>query len=70
MGCDVDDVDRGFHPMGLPVGDSVWRYFLGAVVWNPVFIAAILCPFVVAAYAWGTVRSPGIAFIPFLFLLQ
>eukprot|EP01065_Artemidia_motanka_P045995 TRINITY_DN6860_c0_g1_i1.p1 TRINITY_DN6860_c0_g1~~TRINITY_DN6860_c0_g1_i1.p1 ORF type:complete len:1177 (+),score=230.48 TRINITY_DN6860_c0_g1_i1:52-3582(+) len=48
--CEVDDVDLDagkpidldFHPTGVPVGDSAQRYFLGAVLLNPVIVVSVL----------------------------
>eukprot|EP01065_Artemidia_motanka_P000382 TRINITY_DN10168_c0_g1_i1.p1 TRINITY_DN10168_c0_g1~~TRINITY_DN10168_c0_g1_i1.p1 ORF type:complete len:1353 (+),score=249.67 TRINITY_DN10168_c0_g1_i1:99-4157(+) len=87
--CVLDDVDLGekpldweFHPLGKPIGDHSHRYFLGAVVYNPLivlcFLGALLTVILVMTYGLGnsfahsagTVKCPGLCYLPVMFLLQ
>ena len=75
-------LDWEFHPLAFGVGSGAHQYMVGASIANPLFVivfAGVL--YAVAAgisraagieleRALGFLRSPGITFIPFMFLLQ
>eukprot|EP01065_Artemidia_motanka_P012606 TRINITY_DN16952_c0_g1_i1.p1 TRINITY_DN16952_c0_g1~~TRINITY_DN16952_c0_g1_i1.p1 ORF type:complete len:1086 (+),score=131.11 TRINITY_DN16952_c0_g1_i1:40-3258(+) len=88
--CSVDDVDleegeqldREFHPTGLGIGNTTYKYMLGAIVMNPVIVVGTGVIVAFAArlqvvmcrlkweHAQSTVRSPGIIAVPLVFLMQ
>ena len=73
-------LDWEFHPTGLSIGTHAHRYFLGAIVSNTGIIVAFLALNYSVAVAqmkflgvsWGTamftVRAPGLAYIPLIWL--
>eukprot|EP01062_Namystynia_karyoxenos_P012489 TRINITY_DN14492_c0_g1_i1.p1 TRINITY_DN14492_c0_g1~~TRINITY_DN14492_c0_g1_i1.p1 ORF type:complete len:1170 (+),score=138.46 TRINITY_DN14492_c0_g1_i1:50-3559(+) len=78
----AEPIDWELHPVRKGVGNHPNRYFAGAVLWNSIIVALMLL--VLTAFAgaqvrscglrWvlalGNVRCPGVAWIPYLFLLQ
>eukprot|EP01062_Namystynia_karyoxenos_P080375 TRINITY_DN8648_c0_g1_i1.p1 TRINITY_DN8648_c0_g1~~TRINITY_DN8648_c0_g1_i1.p1 ORF type:complete len:1282 (+),score=207.74 TRINITY_DN8648_c0_g1_i1:135-3980(+) len=90
LDCEVEDVDLSgaepldweFHPVQVPIGSHDQKYFVGAVVFNPLICIGVLLVLLcvaglqvtMCAQEWpqarGNMRSPGLVYIPVLFLLQ
>ncbi|KAJ9473111.1 Circumsporozoite protein [Diplonema papillatum] len=90
FGCSVDDVDLEeaeeleweIHPTRVGFGSGSRTYFMGALVMNPLVLAAGVVLLAVAAdvtqrvlnvewlRACALVRLPGVLYVPFLFLYQ
>eukprot|EP00662_Eupelagonemidae_sp_cell21_P030412 gene30412-20419_t len=78
----AEPLDWEFHPVGSAIGSHQSKYFFGAMVWNPILVAGfaavlmVLVGVLVASagrkfkQACGNLRSPGLAYIPVIFLLQ
>eukprot|EP01063_Lacrimia_lanifica_P008995 TRINITY_DN16043_c0_g4_i2.p1 TRINITY_DN16043_c0_g4~~TRINITY_DN16043_c0_g4_i2.p1 ORF type:complete len:1198 (+),score=301.63 TRINITY_DN16043_c0_g4_i2:34-3627(+) len=78
----VTALDFEFHPSGVAIGGGAHRYLLGAAIMNPVIVAGVVVAlFLVSTlfhyyygYPWeralGNARAYGLAYIPYLFLLQ
>ena len=77
-----EPLDWEFHPTGVALGNSTRKYMKGALVMNPVLLIALLlllsvisavlhsCMHVPMKQAFGNARTPGLLYIPYLFLLQ
>ena len=77
-------LDFEFHPTGLSLtfGDSTRGYINGALIMNPLLMTAAAALLIMVAgtircftgLSWercfGSLRTPGVLYIPFLFLLQ
>ncbi|KAJ9446766.1 hypothetical protein DIPPA_07187 [Diplonema papillatum] len=91
LDCSLDDVDFAaaeplpwtIHPLGVPIGTTPHRFYLGAVVFDCLLLAVVpilqlllsaglhkLHPagFPTKAAARAAVRYPSVGFVPFLFL--
>eukprot|EP01065_Artemidia_motanka_P035610 TRINITY_DN4351_c0_g2_i1.p1 TRINITY_DN4351_c0_g2~~TRINITY_DN4351_c0_g2_i1.p1 ORF type:complete len:1489 (+),score=423.54 TRINITY_DN4351_c0_g2_i1:2-4468(+) len=78
----AEPIDWEFHPIGAPVGSHYHRYFLGALIFNLVILVGLLAILLALAgvmvsffkvpflKACGSVKCPGMVFIPMMFLMQ
>eukprot|EP01062_Namystynia_karyoxenos_P066891 TRINITY_DN60807_c0_g1_i1.p1 TRINITY_DN60807_c0_g1~~TRINITY_DN60807_c0_g1_i1.p1 ORF type:complete len:1414 (+),score=159.63 TRINITY_DN60807_c0_g1_i1:70-4311(+) len=78
----AEPLDFEFHPVGVGIGTNDNKYFKGAILFNALLVLGVGAVFGLLALAqvqicqtpvlkaMGNVKCPGMAFVPYMFLLQ